>query len=286
MLRSLNTAVSGMRQFQDEMDVIGNNIANVNTTGYKAARVQFADTFSQTLRAASPAFGSNSSVPSMQIGSGVGVSTIQNLNTQGTITRTGVDTDLAVSGQGFFVVRDTVSSANYATRAGDFRTDGNGYLVTPSGHRLQGYSDSGLSTVGDLKVDAAGRLDANNKPLSVSSFNFGSDGRLTVHLSDGSSVIRGQVLLQSFKDPAALVKQGGNLYSGLDVAGQLDWSSGAGVPSSTGPGTIQAGSLELSNVDLANEFTTLITTQRAFQASARMITTSDELLQEVVNLKR
>ena len=222
----------------------------------------------------------------MQIGSGVSMSGVQNLQTQGALSRTGVQTDLAVNGNGFFIVKDVASNANFATRAGEFRTDVNGYLVTQSGHRLQGYSDSGLSTIGDMKIDGDGRPATASPTATVSSFSIGTEGQVNVKLSDGTQFVRGRILLQNFRDPSALMKEGGNLYSSLDVAGPLDWQTNPGVPGTSGLGDIQAGALEMSNVDLATEFTTLITAQRAFQSSARMITTSDELLQEIVNLKR
>src|ERR1041385_8457196 len=106
MIRSLTSGVSGIQQFQEQMDVIGNNIANVNTTGFKSARVDFADTFSQTLRGSSGANGTSSGVSAIQIGSGVTTSAIRNIYTQGGLVGTGVQTDLGVSGEGFFIVRD------------------------------------------------------------------------------------------------------------------------------------------------------------------------------------
>ena len=107
-------------------------------------------------------------------------------------------------------------------------------------------------------------------------------------MSDGSDFVRAQILLQNFSDPAALMKEGNNLFSGIGAAGPLGGSATptAAVPGTNGLGEIQSGALELSNVDLASEFTNLITTQRAYQANARIITTSDEMLQELVNLKR
>src|SRR5438045_2219232 len=140
MLRSLDSAVSGMEQFQQQMDVIGNNVANVNTTGFKGARVDFADALSQTLQGPGPG-------GSIQIGTGLGINSITNQFEQGAITHTGGPTDLAISGNGFFEVKDPVTAATYLTRAGDFHLDLNGYLVTSSGMRVQGYSDTGLSTV-------------------------------------------------------------------------------------------------------------------------------------------
>lgn len=288
MIRSLATGVSGIQQFQEEMDVIGNNIANVNTTGFKSARVSFVDSFSETLRGSSGANGTSSGTSAMQIGSGVSTSAIQNLYTQGGLARTDVQTDLAVSGEGFFIVRDPVNGAEFATRSGDFRLDGNGYLVTTTGLRVQGFSDGGLSTRGDILIDGQNRPSTADPAATFASFSIDREGIVTVRLSDGTDYVRGQILLQRFTDPQALLKEGFNLYSGIGAAGPL---GGATAPASAAPGTngmgrIESGALELSNVDLADQFSKMIVTQRAFQANARIITTSDEMLQELVNLKR
>jgi flagellar hook protein FlgE len=282
MLLSLNSAVSGLHQFQNELDVIGNNIANSNTLGYKSSRTEFEDSFAQTLRAAS---GGSTGV---QVGSGVGTGGVRNLFTQGTVSSTGLASDLAINGDGFFIVKDVVSGEEFATRAGNFRLTTDGYLVTNNGYRLQGYSDAGLTTSGDVRVDKTGMPATADPAATISGFSIDSSGKVTVTLSDNSKFVRGQVLLQSFTDPQALEKSGENLYSGLDAAGPL---GGAGsrksaAPGTTGLGDLKAGALELSNVDLTNEFASLITTQRGFQANARVITTSDEVLQELVNLKR
>ena len=288
MLRSLTSAISGLQNFQQEMDVIGNNIANVNTTAFKGANVDLADSFSETLRSSSAGSTGASGTPAMQVGLGVTTQAITNRYSQGALARTGVVTDLAVTGNGFFSVRDSVSGTEFVTRAGDFRLDGNGYLVTNTGLRVQGYNDAGLSTLGDIQIDTTG-MPATSDPLSsMVSFAIDDQGKINVNLSDGSSFVRGQILMQNFSDPQSLMKEGDNLFSGIGAAGPL---GGAASPTPAAPGTnglgkIQAGALELSNVDLASEFTNLITTQRAYQANARVITTSDEMLQELVNLKR
>lgn len=274
MLRSLNSGVSAMQQFQGRMDVIGNNIANVNTTGFKGARVDFADALSQTL-------GTTGSGSPMQIGTGVSTSSITNDFVQGAISRTGMETDLAVSGEGFFVVADPVSGSQFATRDGSFHIDANGYLVTSGGLRLQGLSSADLTTRGDLVIDNTGA--PGSSTASVASFSIDSSGKISVRLTDGTEFTRGQVLMQNFRNPQGLTKEGANLYSGFTAAGGLSQAAGANT---NGMGSIVSGALEMSNVDLANEFSSMITTQRAFQASARVITTSDELLQELVNLKR
>lgn len=283
MIRSLTSAVSGIQQFQQRMDVIGNNIANVNTVAFKSARTNLADSFSQTLASSNLSGGA-----SAQIGLGVITSGIYNQYTQGAINRTGIETDLAVAGVGFFVVKDALSGNTFVTRAGDFRLDNNNYLITNGGLRVQGFNDLALTTRGDIQIDASVRPLTADPAASMVSFSIDGLGQITVRLSDGSEYVRGQVLMQTFTNPQGLIKEGNNLYSGIGSAGPL---GGAGSPQSEAAGTnglgrIQSGALELSNVDLSNEFSQLIQTQRAFQANARIMTTSDELLQELVNIKR
>lgn len=263
-----------MQQFQQELDVIGNNIANVTTTGFKGADVEFADALSQTMQGAG-------ATGAMQVGTGVTTESIANRFTQGAINATNNPTDLAISGTGFFVVRDPVSNAEYVTRDGNFSVDTNGYLVL-NGMRVQGYSDSTLTTIGDIKIDATGAPAGSSGGLQ--SWNFDSSGNIRVSLTDGKTVFtRGQVLLQSFQSPQMLVKAGDSLYSGMTGAGPL---AQPGAPTTNGLGKIEVGALEGSNVDLTTELSNLITTQRAFEANSKIITTSDEVLQTLVNLKR
>jgi flagellar hook protein FlgE len=273
MLRSLNSAVSGMQQFQEEIDVIGNNIANVDTTGFKSSRVDFEDTLSQAIGAGSP---------SNQVGTGVTTAAISTNFNPGAPDNTGVTGDLALTGQGFFVVQNAATQAQFVTRAGDFHVE-NGYLVTTGGLRVQGYSDTGLSTVGDIKIDATGAPATADPNATVSSWSVGTDGKITVKLTDNTQFVRGQVLLQNYSNPEALVKEGGNLYSASSAAGPL---AALSAPNTNGLGAIQSGALEMSNVDLTSEMANLITAQNAFQANARVITTSDQVLQEIINLKR
>jgi flagellar hook protein FlgE len=251
------------------MDVIGNNIANSNTAGFKGSRADFEDTFSQSL------------VKGGSVGSGVGLGGVQTLFSQGSFASTSNPSDLAINGSGFFVVKDPVSGKEFATRDGSFMVE-NGYVVNERGYRLQGFSDGALGTKGDVQIDATGKPAGST--ATMAGFNIQRDGTIKVKLSDNTEFTRGQVLLQNFGSPQLLTKEGGNLYSGFAAAGALP--SGSQAPGSSGLGTLESSALELSNVDLSNEFANLITAQRGFQASARMITTSDELLQEVINLKR
>ncbi len=283
MLSSLTSAVSGLEDFQQQMNVIGNNIANVDTTGFKSGTVDFADTFSNTLRAPSGGSSTTSGSDSVQIGTGVTITGVVNNWNQGALSTTGISSDLAISGNGFFMVRDTVTNAQYATRAGNFNVDANGYLVTDSGERVQGFSNSGLSTLGDIKIDTTGMPATSDPNSSVTSFTVNGQGQVTVNLSDGTSFVRGQVLLQNFQDPSALVSVGNNLYSNMSEAGPLPAIE---PPGTSGLGSIQSGALELSNVDLSTEMANLITAQRAFEANSKIVTTSDEVLQNLVNMKR
>jgi flagellar hook protein FlgE len=278
MIGSLQTGVSGLQQFQEDLQVIGNNIANVNTVGYKSATMDFEDQLSQSL-----AGGAGNS---MQVGEGVATGAIDSNYTQGTINSTGVTTDLAVSGQGFFLVKDTSSGLTYATRDGEFNLDANGYLVNANGNRVQGLMGAS-PTPTDLQINSATAIAALNDATvpapTLQSYNINTNGQITATLSDGTSGVIGQFVLQNFTNPQALVKQGDNLYSFGSNAGPL---AAPGTPNAAGLGQIQSGALESSNVDLATEMSSLITAQRAFEANAKIITTSDEVLQDLINLKR
>jgi flagellar hook protein FlgE len=271
MIQSLNTGVTGLHQFQQRIDVIGNNIANVSTVGYKGARATSSDSFSDTLGNA------------VQVGRGATTAGVSSVFTQGDLTQTGAPADMAIDGEGFFTVKDTTTGTIYATRDGSFTRTSDGYLVTSGGLRLQGFSDAALTTRGDVKLDATGAVGAA-AGAAVASYSIDKQGKVQVALDDGSAVFtRGQVLLQNFTTPQALAKEGNNLYSNLAAAGPL---AQTGAPAAGGLGEIASRYLELSNVDLTSEFANLIVAQRGFQANSKIITTSDELLQEIINLKR
>jgi flagellar hook protein FlgE len=275
MLTSLSSAVTGLDSFQQDMDVIGNNIANINTNGFKAGIVNFSDTFSDTLQSASG---------SVQVGTGVSIQSTSNNWTQGAINATGINTDLAISGNGFFVVQDPASNAQYVTQDGSFSVNSSGYLVTAGGQQVQGYNTAALSAIGSIKIDATGAPSTAAPGATVSSFAINAQGQVNVTLSDGTTFTRGQVLLQNFQDPQALVSQSGNLYSNQANAGPI--TSTPSAPGSSGLGQIQSGYVEISNVDLSAEMANLITAQRGFEANSKIVTTSDEVLQTLVNMKR
>ena len=284
----MGSGVSALRTFMRGLEVIGNNIANVNTTGFKSSDAKYADSFSNVLQRSSPSSASASNTPSTGIGTGVALSGVTTNFTQGSLASTGKGTDLGVSGNGFFHVKNPVDGIEYATRSGDFRWDDKGYLVTQQGYRVQGLTGAALGAVGDIKL---GTPPAGTQ---LQSATIDRGGNVVEFYSDGTSASVNQVSLQSFNDPSALVKEGNNLYTGLISAGPIGAAAGSfalqvgtvNAPGKNGLGTIQSGTLELSNVDLTEQFANLITTQRSFQAGSRLITVSDTILDDIVNLKR
>jgi len=280
LIGTLTSGVSALRTFSKGLEVIGNNIANINTTGYKSSNATFADSFSNTLRASAPSSGTTSSQSAIQVGTGVQLSSIQTNYSQGSLNSTGNVTDLGISGKGFFIVQNATSGMQYATRDGQFRPDDNGFLITTGGLRLQGMMGG---AVGDMKIGASVPVGAE-----LQSVSFDTAGNMIESYSDGTSATTGRVQLQSFNDPSALMRDGANLYTGINVAGPIGGGilAGSNDPGSAGLGLIQSGTLESSNVDLTDQFSQLITTQRSFQAGSRLITVSDSILEDIVNLKR
>ena len=290
LIGTLTSGVSAMRAFTKGLEVIGNNVSNVNTIGFKGSNVSFADSFSNTLRSSAPSTGTSSNQSATQVGTGVRLSQIGTRFTQGALSTTGLNTDLGISGNGFFLVSNPADSQLFATRAGNFRIDDNGYLVTYQGYRVQG-ATGGTGGVTPVAPSAFGDIQLGTPPTGteLTSFSISSAGNLTEFYSDGTSVTTNQVLLQSYSDPTALIKQGDNLFNGFSAAGIIGPATptpAANAPGGNGNGAIQAGTLELANVDLTEEFANMITTQRSFQASSRLVTVSDQVLEEIVNLKR
>ncbi|MGG4220799.1 flagellar basal body rod protein FlgG [Paenibacillus jamilae] len=269
MLRSMYSGVSGMKGFQTKLDVIGNNIANVNTTGFKSSRVMFKDILSQTSSGASaPDATTTAGQNAKQVGLGVSVSSIDTMHLPGSAMTTNNPTDLRINGDGFFLVKmNDAQDVPYLTRAGDFHVDANRNLVTSDGF-----------FVGDAGGDPITLAD------NVTSFSISQDGTIVQQLDDGTVDNGTQIGIARVTNPEGLEKIGGSLYR-TTVNSNID-AIEPGAANSEGRGAIIAGQLEMSNVDLTGEFTEMIVAQRGFQANSRIITTSDEVLQEVVNLKR
>lgn len=408
MMRSMFAGVSGLRSHQTMMDVVGNNIANVNTAGFKASQVTFSESLSQILRGASGTTGERAGTNAAQIGLGVKVSQIDSVFTQGASQVTGRNTDLAVQGEGFFVV-ESAGERTY-TRLGSFIFDSEGTLSTSTGGAVQGWvadatgvvdinasiqdiqiplglvidpiettqvaiggSLSSDAAIGDISrtsiqvidslgtsheatftftktnvnewtvsaevggspatptpavmtFDTAGQLTsattlsvagftppgadpinfdidlASNLPIVqfggeptmeakakdgqaigyLIGYSVGDDGLIEGQFSNGQNKALGQVATATFANPGGLVRQG-------DSAFRTSVNSGeplVGVAGTGNRGLLSSGTLEMSNVDLSREFTNLIVAQRGFQANSRVITTTDELLSDLVNIKR
>ena len=287
LLGTLNTGVSALRSFSKGLEVVGNNIANVNTSGFKSSRATFSDSFSNTVRSAVPSASSVVALSSTQVGTGVKLDAVAGKFTQGALNSTGVITDLGISGSGFFRVVNPTDDAQYVTRAGGFRLDYEGNLVTGQGYRVPGLpggsAGSPPTAVGDIK------LGTPPAGTALQSLSIDRAGNLIEFYSDGTSTITNRVLLQNFNDPNELKKVGDSLFAGLEAAGPVGGVNLAAAnngPGENGLGAIEAGALELSNVDLTEEFADMITMQRSFQASSRLVTVSDSILEDIVNLKR
>lgn len=272
MLRSLYSGISGMRGFQIKLDVIGNNIANVNTAGFKAGRVMFKDILSQSMAGVTAPVDGRGGSNAKQIGLGVTVTAIDNIHTPGSAMTTNVPTDLRINGDGFFAVKASEDQeVPFLTRAGNFAIDAARQLVNGDGMLV-------LSSDGDpIVLDEA-----------VTAFSISQNGEIISINADGTAATTDIFVgVVKITNPAGLEKLGGNLYRvtpNAMLGGEFE--VGLADDPELGTGAIIAGQLEMSNVDLTSEFTEMIVAQRGFQANSRIITTSDEILQEVVNLKR
>lgn len=325
MIRGMYAGISGMKSQQTKLDVIGNNLANVSTTGFKSSRVVFKDMLyqnsSNSIGVSNNLGGSNAK----QVGLGVSVGSIDRIMGQGMMQPTGRALDLAMDGEGFFMVakgpvshkddditltdsgtiQDAGSREIFYTRDGSFSLDSEGYLVTSSGERVLGYSVSGSigedgkvkfvdAETQDLKADEGLKtlkipdsvLGEDGEMKKVMSYSIGKDGLITAVVEGGEVAVLGQLATASFKNPEGLEAVGNNMYLNSSNSGAPLVSSGFGEDDVRTNGDIVQGMLEMSNVDIAEQFTDLIVTSRAFQASSKIISTSDEILQDVVNLKR
>jgi len=257
MMRSLYSAVSGLQVHQTSMDNLSNNISNVNTTGYKKSQVKFQDMLSQMLQ------GATASTNAEQIGSGVQVGSIGNIMTQGSASTTGKDTDLMIQGEGFFIVTDGTNQ--YYTRAGDFSLDSTGYLVNSDGKQV---CDSGGSAI---------QLSDYSGDISIV-----SDGTISYIDTSGASQTYGEKMgLATFTNSEGLTKYGNSLYAESDSSGTATLTTPG-----TNSGTLTIGSLEMSNVDLAQEFVNMIVAERGYQANSKAIQTADSMLETLIQIKR
>jgi flagellar hook protein FlgE len=285
MLRSLFAGISGLRVNQAMLDVTGNNIANANTVGFKSSSTIFSDTLSQMLTsAASPsaANGRGGSNP-IQVGLGVQLAATNTNFNQGANQTTGRATDLMIQGDGLFAVQKGTSVVY--TRAGAFSFDQDSNLVAPGGGLVLGYTTfdaAGNHTGAPGAITLPADDGATPTPHLLKAYDIGADGRITATFDDASTAVVAQVAIANFTNPMGLAKVGSTSFGVTANSGPVQY----GVAGEGSRGEIVPGSVEMSNVDLAAEFTNLILAQRGFQASSRVITTSDQVLEELVNLKR
>ena len=261
-MRSLSIAATGMLAQQMNVEVISNNIANVNTTGFKRQRAEFQDLLYQDLlRAGTNSSESGTIVPSgIQIGLGVKPAAVYRITEQGNISITGNDLDMAINGKGYFPVEMPSGDIGY-TRAGAFGRSPDGDLVTPNGYIVQPGITIPTNSVG-ISVNAQGQVSA------------------TIQGQTAPQIV-GQLQLATFANEAGLQAVGDNLFLETTASG----IGTLGSPGAAGFGTIQQGALETSNVNVVSEITNLITAQRAYEMNSRVIQAADEMLSSVVQLR-
>jgi flagellar basal-body rod protein FlgG len=260
MLRALYSASAGMQSQQTNLDVIANNLANVNTTGFKKAKAEFQDLLYQTSRSAGAEQGAGTQLPTgVQIGHGSRLVSTAKIFTTGELTQTGERLDVAIHGDGFFEVQMPDGSRAY-TRDGALKTDSTGRITTSDGLPLQG----GFQPV------AAGTTNITIAP----------NGEVTTIGSAGRQTFR--VQLVRFANPAGLDAVGHNLFKETTVSGTAE----VGSPAENGFGELQQGYLEMSNVKVVEEMVNMILAQRAYEVNSKAVQTADEMMQMSNNLRR
>lgn len=260
MLRALYSAAAGMESQQMNLDVISNNLANVNTTGYKESKLQFQDLLYQTTRAAGSQQGGGNELPgSLQIGQGAIPIATERIFTQGDLSQTGGNLDIAIQGAGFFQVQMPDGTLAY-TRDGAFKTNAEGQIVTSDGYPVQG----GFEPV----------------PVGTTNITISATGAVTYTTASG--VTSSQIQLANFNNPGGLQAIGQNLYTETQASGTAQ----LGQPAQDGLGELQQGYLELSNVSVVQEMVNLILAQRAYEVNSKAVQAADQMMQDSNNLER
>ncbi|HEX2769604.1 MAG TPA: flagellar basal-body rod protein FlgG [Geobacteraceae bacterium] len=262
MMRALLTAASGMQSQQLNIDVIANNLANVNTTGFKKSRPDFQDLMYQNMKSVGAPSTSSTQIPSgIQIGLGSKAASVTKVFSAGSITQTGNDLDLAIEGDGFFQIKMTDGTTTY-TRDGSFKKDSQGRIVNSDGYPL----------TPEMVI-----------PTNASKVTIGNDGTVSV-LQAGQSTPTtiGTIQLATFSNPAGLSSLGHNLYQPTDSSG----TANTGTAGQNGIGTIGQGFLEMSNVSVMEEMVNMIMSQRAYETNSKAVQAADEMLQQTNNIKR
>ncbi len=259
MNQSLWVAKTGLDAQQTRMTLISNNLANVNTTGFKKGRAAFEDLMYQTVRQPGGQTSQQTQAPTgLMVGTGTHVVATEKIFTQGNTLQTGNAFDVAISGRGFFEIQLPDGSAAY-TRDGSFRIDSQGQLVTASGYPLQ----PGITI-----------------PDGAQSVTIGGDGTVSVQMTgDAAAQQIGSITITDFINPAGLQPKGENLYAETAASGAPQ----GGAPGQSGLGYLMQGSLESSNVNVVEELVNMIETQRAYEMNSKAISTTDQMLAYVSN---
>jgi len=299
MMRGMYSAVSGLKTHQTALDVTANDLANVNTVGFKGARATFRDSLSQLQRAAAAATPGTGGANAAQVGLGVGLGSIDNMMGGGAMQTTGNPLDVAITGDGWLRVgpglpdpanpttgQPAAAQLNY-TRAGNLSRNDQGFLITADGNYVLGRQ----ATATGPDPDAADGTYLFIPP-NASDVAIGQDGSVAFVPAAGYTPVPGQVLSNGKVIAGYLTLAKFPNEAGLERVTNSRWRPSAssgnetqGVPGG-GFGAITGGALEMSNVDLASEFTDMISAQRGFQANSRVISTADQMLQDLVNLNR
>ena len=275
MLRSMFAAISGLKVHQTMLDVTSNDIANVNTVGYKSGRTTFKDSLSQMQRGATaPGAGQGGANPA-QVGLGVQLGSIDNNMSSGSLQSTGNPLDVSIQGEGWFRVGvpgapGAVPTQVEYTRAGNFTRNQQGYLVNQDGYYVIAKDDMGADQVVQI-------------PPTASNVSIGQDG--TVSYTDVAPAPVRRLSLAKFPNESGLERASNNRWRETPNSGAAQVGTPGNGPAGNFGLTV-SGTIEMSNVDLASQFTNMITAQRGFQANSRIISVGDELLQDLVNLKR
>ena len=260
MMRSLWTSASGMYAQQLNIDTISNNLANVNTVGFKKSRAEFEDLMYQSMKIAGSPTGDGGQVPTpVQVGMGVRPASAHKFFTQGDFQNTTNPLDFAIEGDGFFQVE--VNGELRYTRAGAFKLDKDGTVVTSNGYKLQP----------EFVV-----------PAETKNITLSSDGHLAALDSSGNELAAAEIPIFTFINPAGLDPLGRNIYAQSEASGEAQ----QGVPGEDGNGTLAQGFLEMSNVEIVDEMVNMIVGQRAYEMNSKAIQTSDAMLQLAADLKR
>jgi flagellar hook protein FlgE len=270
------SAISGLKSHQTMLDVTSNNIANVNTTGFKAARTTFKDSLSQMQSGGAAPTGTQGGANAVQVGLGVQVGSVDNIMSGGALQSTGNVLDVAITGEGFFRVGGgappTLPTTFQYSRAGNFTLNQQGYLVTQDGAYVIGRDATGTGG-----ADKYVQIDPGSTNVSV-----GQNGAVTFYAPGATApTTAGYLSLARFANPNGLERDAANRW----MSGAASGAEIVGTPGDD-YGLTASGAVEMSNVDLASEFTNMIIAQRGFQANSRVISTADQVLQDLVNLNR